>query len=178
MYMNRAFARHIKRTLKRRSQHDLCRSGHFCDNSRVAFRPSRKFMPQFETWQDVARFDRLAGVAVSTEQVQIKQLHPFQRDIDQRVVTHLLNKWREQGIQPSLAQEMPIMVDQNNTILDGHHRWATLKTLISSGDLPARFKVAVRKYAAPAEKLIFIAMNNGFNSGYTYSTAPKKNVYV
>lgn len=173
--MNRAFARHIKRTLKRRSQHDLCRSGHFCDNSRVAFRPSRKFMPQFETWQDVARFDRLAGVAVSTEQVQVKQLHPFQRDIDRRVVTHLLNKWRAH--EQSLAQEMPIMVDENNTILDGHHRWATLKKLISSRYLPADFKVAVRKYAAPAEKLIFLAMNNGFTSGYTYRTAPKE-LYV
>jgi hypothetical protein len=171
--MNQAFARHIKRTLKRRSKHDLCRSGHFCDNSRVAFRPSRKFMPQFETWQDIERFDRLAGVAVSTEYVKVAQIHPFQRNIDRRIVNYLLNKWRAQGVEQSLAEEMPIMVDRHNTVLDGHHRWATLKKLISSRYLPADFKVAVRKYEAPAEQLIFIAMNNGFDLGYTYRAASK-----
>lgn len=110
----------------------------------------RSRLPQLES-EDVERFiDALRGegVEVIKSEERVDALKPTQKHMDSEKVTEMaLNA--ASGKFPKIRD--PIVVSKDGHILDGHHRWAALRTL-SPGNTLYTLRVDL-----PIEQLISLA---------------------
>lgn len=110
----------------------------------------RSRLPQLEK-EDVDRFvDALRdeGVQVVSSEERVDDLKPTQKHMDSEKVTKMALD-ATSGKFPKIRD--PILVSRDGHILDGHHRWAALRTL-SPGNTLYTLRVDL-----PIEQLISLA---------------------
>jgi hypothetical protein len=121
----------------------------------------RRLMPQFNSVEDVRtllnkinkRFDmNVKGKFVI---VHIKDLSPTQSEINNLTVNHILTKWKSNIL--TQATKTPIIVSENDSVIDGHHRSEALKKAIQMKSLNKMDKIRVFKIDMPAWNILSMA---------------------
>jgi hypothetical protein len=115
------------------AEEDLCVGKHsICKNDLGI---PRKYMPQFEEAPDIKRFTRFIKKAyhIKSRKTTRKatQLTPSQEEISRKRIEVLMKK---EGIFKHLR--VPLVISQDNYIVDGHHRWAAFRLKKPEKPLP------------------------------------------
>jgi hypothetical protein len=175
---SKKFENHLMKSVKKRKithKDDYCSaSSSNCKNSQVWPRPSREAMPQFENMKMVRKFDReLKKLKYSNKNTTFlaKKLKASQREINKVKINEIADRWREKAIESTktlkkiLEEEpVPILITNDGSIVDGHHRAFAIKILIKRGDLPPDYMAPVHMYNAPIKTVLMIANSLGYNS--------------
>jgi hypothetical protein len=120
----------------------------------------RCFMPQFENNQAFVEFEEALknnNIDFVNEEINPFLLRATQREIDSEKVFSIIDK---QLNDPSYFTEViykynPIMVSNDNYVIDGHHRWASL--LVYNLKYNKNEKLKIKKYNAPIRYLLKIS---------------------
>ena len=118
-------------------------------------------MPQFNSLEEVKtllkkinkRFD--LHVKGKLTYVYIKDLAPTQNEINNLHVSSILTKWKDNLL--NQANKNPIIVSENGSVIDGHHRSEALKKAIKIKELNPLEKVRVFMINMPAWNILAMA---------------------
>lgn len=121
----------------------------------------RRLMPQFNSVEEVKtllkkinkRFD--LHVKGKLTYVYIKDLAPTQNEINNLHVSSILTKWKDNLL--NQANKNPIIVSENGSVIDGHHRSEALKKAIKIKELNPLEKVRVFMINMPAWNILAMA---------------------
>jgi len=94
----------------------------------------RKYMPQFEEASDIQRFTRFIKKAYHIKSRRMtrkaKDLTPSQEEISRKRIDSLI----KEDILNNMR--VPLVISQDNYIVDGHHRWAAFRLKKPEKPLP------------------------------------------
>jgi len=91
---------------------------------------SREQMPQFHTSQQVSEFLSFLssrGISYKVDNVDISCLKPTQKELNSDILDKKVREYIDLG--GNFDSPQRIIVSQDDDIVDGHHRWAAIKTL-------------------------------------------------
>ena len=95
----------------------------------------RKYMPQFMAKSDVARFRKFIkkayGIDSSRSTRRARDLRPSQKEISRKRIKNMVEK--EDVLNKVIV---PLVISNDNYIVDGHHRWAVYRTKMPDKRLP------------------------------------------
>jgi hypothetical protein len=105
---------------------NLCDIQGFCPQNKGL---QRKQMPQLKDGikSRLLNYIQCFGLQVTTDQCDPKALKPIQAEVHMVKVREMIKNYQA-GKFPTLATE-PIIISEDNYIIDGHHRWAACKLL-------------------------------------------------
>ena len=95
----------------------------------------RKYMPQFLTTADVGVFRkfirRVYGISSHRKTARAKNLRPSQSEISRKRIKNMITK-------EDLFKKVtvPLVISQDNYVVDGHHRWAAFRVKQPDKRLP------------------------------------------
>ena len=120
----------------------------------------RCFMPQFEDKNSLREFEdtlKMYNIKSSIEEIDPIKLKGTQREIESEKVHNIVSK---QEADPNFFENMtnnlaPIMVSNDNYIIDGHHRWSSM--LVFNLKHKENKKLKIKKYDAPIRFLLKIS---------------------
>ena len=98
----------------------------------------RHELPQIPTKEiaNFVQFCQKSGIVVDAAKIGVMKLHPVQKHLNVDKVKKLL----QQNI------NVPLMISDDNYILDGHHRWAASAVRNKSAKIPCiRFQCSIQE---------------------------------
>lgn len=106
------------RTMKKsRNDNDMCKKDNFCKGAKDI---PRKLMPQIYNANKFAKVvKRRFGVKTRKTCVKPRNLKPSQNEINGEIVDKI--------IETKKTHNNPLVISEDNYIVDGHHRWAAAK---------------------------------------------------
>jgi len=106
------------RTLKApKRKHDMCKNGTFCSGAKDI---PRKLMPQIYNAKKFAKVVKQRfGVKTHKACKAPRVLKPSQNEINGEIVNKI--------IKTKQTHNNPLVISEDNYIVDGHHRWAAAK---------------------------------------------------
>ena len=100
-----------------KKENDMCDTGSFCKGAKDI---PRKLMPQIYDANKFAKVvKRRFGVKTRKMQMRPRNLKPSQNEINGEIVDKIIKAKKK--------HYNPLVVSEDNFIVDGHHRWAAAK---------------------------------------------------
>jgi hypothetical protein len=168
----RALTHPVKHVNKK---NDLCNNNK-CINTELKLdgfgQLPRRLMPQFNSVKDakimIGKINKRFNLYVTGNftTVFIKDLEPTQSEINNVITTKILNSWGKNSLKQ--ANKNPIIVSENGSVIDGHHRSEALKKAIQLNLVKKMDRIKVFKIDLPAWNIL--AMSNLF--GYNKNSHP------
>jgi len=138
-----------KSNIVRTSEEDLCAGEDSICKGDLGI--SRKYMPQFLKQEDVKRFRKFIkkayGIKSSNSTRRARDLRPSQREISRKRIKNMIEK--EEVLKKVLV---PLIISNDNYIVDGHHRWAAYRMKMPDKRLP------VVVFEAPIKDVLGLAV--------------------
>lgn len=151
---------------------NLCLETNYCDKNLGL---SRKKMPQLndDVLKKYIKYLRSKKIKVYRRKYSVHNIKPSQNELYKPAIKKKQRSIKKKG----LKKMDPIVISNNNYILDGHHRWATMKDCSinikkcsKKNDFPQ--KILAYKIDMPIRKLIKNA--NNFDGTYNINLGSSK----
>ena len=144
---------------------NLCKKTKLCKNNLGI---PRKKMPQFNNEQTklFLKYLKNNNIDFIKTKIDVRKLIPSQNQLNENAIKIMKKKYKQGKLK---INNQTIIVSKNNYIIDGHHRWATLRSCIDDVQNCTKFgklntKISIYKLDLTPNQIFKIAIK--FNLKY------------
>jgi len=112
----------------RKFTNDLCKKTKLCKGNMGI---PRVKMPQFDekVTKTFLSYLKKNGVKVKKINIDVRKLKPMQNQLNGDAINNMKKKYKQGMFN---INKQTILVSKNNYIIDGHHRWGTLRSCLDN----------------------------------------------